>query len=71
MAQWLAVKLVGSMAEKWTDGMAGLTAVCWADEMDVTWDGLRAGWTTVKMVGSRAGCWVDGMAVTRADSGAG
>ena len=66
-AGWVAVKLVvGSMAENWIDGMTGSTAICWADEMAMTWDGLRAGWMTVEMIGSMVGCWVNGMAMMRA-----
>ena len=54
-AGWVDMKLDGLMTEDWIDEMAGLTAVCWADEMAVTWDGLRTGWMTVKMVGLMVG----------------
>ena len=71
-AGWVAVKLVvGSMAENWIDGMTGLAAVCWADELTVTWDDLRDSWMTVKMIGSIVGRWVNGMAVTRVGSRSG
>ena len=42
-AGWMAVKLVGSMAENWIDKMAGLRTVCWAEKMTVTRAGSGVG----------------------------